>query len=74
MACDNCRYPMHEQFRNYLGHWYCFCPGLTIGRTICHTPIEDYGNYEAHKRVLMESKTPKWCPRANDQKEKTKNK
>lgn len=62
MACDNCRYPMHEQFRNYPGHWYCFCPGPKIGRTICNTPVEDYGDFEAHRRTLQESKHPQWCP------------
>lgn len=53
---------MHEQFRNYPGHWYCFAVGPKMGRTICHTPKEDFGNVEAHKKVLKEADQPKWCP------------
>ena len=62
MACEECNRPMHEQYKRYLGHWYCFHPGSTCGKNICHTPIEDYGNYAAHNKILSEAKTPKWCP------------
>jgi hypothetical protein len=61
---------MHEQFRNYPGHWYCFCPGPTIGRTICNTPVNDYGDREAHSKVLKEAKQPKWCPLSETKNEK----
>lgn len=59
MACDGCSYPMHEQFRNYPGHWYCFCPGPKIGHTICNTPVDDYGDVKAHGKTLKEAKQPK---------------
>lgn len=61
MACNGCNHPMHEQYKNYPGHWYCFHP-KTCGKTICHTPKEDYDNFDAHRQVLEEAKDPKWCP------------
>lgn len=64
MACENCDYPMHEQFERYKGRWICFRPGPSIGRTICQTPVSDYNNIEAHKQKLAEAKVPKWCPGA----------
>lgn len=63
MACIDCKHPVHEQYKNYPGHWYCFCPGNTMGRTICHTNAEDYKDIEKHKQALSQAKTPRWCPK-----------
>lgn len=64
MACENCKYPMHEQFRHYQGHWYCFCPGKRCGKTICKTPVEEWDDITLNNRRLREAKTPNWCPGA----------
>lgn len=62
MKCSECKHPMHEQFKRYPGHWYCFHSGEKCGSKICDTPAEDYDNFPAHNRLLAEAKTPKWCP------------
>lgn len=62
MACEGCKHPMHEQYKNYPGHWYCFCPGPIIGRKICDTPVEEYGDIAANNKRLVEARTPKFCP------------
>lgn len=61
MKCGECK-AMHEQFKGYKGRWLCWRQGDTIGRTICETPVEDWGNEAAHNRLLNETPTPKWCP------------
>lgn len=64
MACEGCKYPMHEQFRGYLGRWLCFSPEIknTGRRKICDTPVEEWGDTAANNRRLGEAKTPRWCP------------
>ena len=64
MACENCKCPTHEQFKNYAGRWICFRPGPTIGRIICQTLAADFDDFQAHNRKLAEAKTPRWCPGA----------
>lgn len=64
LACEKCKYPMHEQYERYPGHWYCFRPGETCGKTICATPVEDWNDFRANNCSLKEAKTPKWCPGA----------
>lgn len=62
MACEGCRYPHHEQFAGYTGRWICFRPGRTCGKTICNTPVKEWGDFRANNKRLAEAKTPGWCP------------
>lgn len=62
MRCADCRYPIHEQFKNYPGRWLCFHPGDHCGRAICKTPVSEWNDFIANNQRLAEAKTPKWCP------------
>ena len=61
MDCAKCEHPQHEQYKGYLGHWYCF-HRETCGKKICDTPVEEWGDFPTNNRRLAEAKTPKWCP------------
>ena len=62
MACEGCKFPMHDQFEGHPGRWYCFHLGPKHGCVICETPVEDHRDIAAHNKILDNAKTPKWCP------------
>ena len=60
MKCSACKWPIHEQFKGHLGHWYCFHGGYA--GCICDTPVKEWNDFPANNKRLAEAETPTWCP------------
>lgn len=61
VRCGQCEHAHHEQFEGYAGYWRCLYKGGE-GRTICETPVDEYGDNAAHDQLLEQTRTPTWCP------------
>ncbi len=87
-SCEQCRYAIYEQYKDYEGKWICLHPHRSElsnngnstypmnpapKREICILPAEAYSSLELQRQLLEEAPLPKWCYYVAVEREKVKN-